>query len=89
MTKIIEIETNRLKLRQWRKEDWPAFAKLNADPVVMKYYPRVLSTKESDDMAQKFESLILEKGWDFWAVEKIDEKGFTGLHEPIRLTLKQ
>jgi RimJ/RimL family protein N-acetyltransferase len=85
MNKIIEIQTQRLTLRQWRAEDWPAFANLNADPVVMEYYPRVLSTQESNAMAHRIESLIAEKGWGFWAVENLDDKqfiGFVGLNNP-------
>ena len=85
MAKIIEIETKRLKLRQWREEDLPAFASLNADPVVLEYYPGVMSSGESHAMAKKFKSLIADRGWGFWAVEKPDEQkfiGFVGLHEP-------
>jgi RimJ/RimL family protein N-acetyltransferase len=85
MMDIIEIETKRLKLRQWKMEDRPFFAVINADPIVMKYYPDILSEKESNDMAQKLESLIAQRGWGFWAVEKTDENkfiGFVGLHEP-------
>ncbi|WP_455212526.1 GNAT family N-acetyltransferase [Kaarinaea lacus] len=85
MIKIIEIETQRLKLRQWRKQDWPAFAELNADPTVMQYYPRTLSTEESNAMAQRMSTLIRKQGWGFWAVEKCDEMrfiGFVGLNKP-------
>ena len=85
MTKIVEIDTPRLKLRQWQQEDWPVFAKMNANPEVMKYYPRVLSTAESNAMAQKLAKLISQRGWGFWAVEKRDEKkfiGFVGLNIP-------
>ncbi|MCK5121785.1 MAG: hypothetical protein KAQ91_07360 [Methylococcales bacterium] len=35
MIDIIEFKTDRLKMRQWRKEDWPLFAEINSDPVVM------------------------------------------------------
>jgi len=85
MNQIIELATKRLKLRQWCQEDWPSFATLNADPVVMEYYPNVLSTEESNAIAQKFQALIAERGWGFWAVETMDEKqfiGFVGLHKP-------
>lgn len=85
MMDIIEIETERLRLRQWRLEDRLFFADINADPDVMKYYPEVLNAKQSNDMAQKLESLIAQRGWGFWAVEKMDEKKFigcVGLHEP-------
>lgn len=85
MNKIIEIEPARLKLRQWRKGDLPGFARLNADPIVMKYYPSVLQPEESSAMASKLEALITEKGWGFWAVELKNGNefiGFVGLHEP-------
>ena len=85
MANIIEIETLRLNLRQWRQEDRPAFARINADPTVMKYYPSVLSVKESNAMAKKMELLIHKQGWGFWAVEKRDNKefmGFVGLNKP-------
>lgn len=85
MVDIIEIETERLKLRQWKEADRPLFAKINADPIVMRFYPSVLSTEESNGMAQRLESLIRKRGWGFWAIEKRDEKqfiGFVGLHEP-------
>ena len=35
MAAVIEIETARLLLRQWRRADREPFAVLNADPVVM------------------------------------------------------
>lgn len=84
MTGIFELETSRLKLRQWRKSDWPAFAKLNADSKVMRYYPFTLTAEESNALAEKFTSLIAGRGWGFWAVEVKnihDFIGFVGLHE--------
>ena len=85
MTKLIELTTERLRLRQWQKDDLPAFARLNADSEVMKYYPDTLSELESNDMAERFEALLAYNGWGFWVVEKIDEKkfmGFVGLNKP-------
>jgi RimJ/RimL family protein N-acetyltransferase len=85
MVETIEIDTERLRLRQWKLGDRPLFAEINSDPMVMEYYPDVLSTKESNDMAEKLESLIRNRGWGFWAVEEINENrfiGFVGLNEP-------
>ena len=53
-TKTIELKTDRLLLRQWREEDSPVFAKLNADPRVMEFYPNLLSRQESNAAAAKF-----------------------------------
>lgn len=85
MVSIIETITSRLKLRQWKDSDLPVFSAMNADPEVMKYYPGVLNEEQSNNMAQKFRSLIEERGWGFWAVERLEDEaflGFVGLHEP-------
>lgn len=85
MSKVIEIQTSRLLLRQWKQADYPHLAKLNADPIVMEYYPNTLTEAESSAMADKLHSLLLERSWGFWAVEIIETKqfiGFVGLHKP-------
>jgi RimJ/RimL family protein N-acetyltransferase len=82
---ITEIQTKRLKLRQWQPRDYEPFAQLNNDPEVMAYYPSTLNEKESTAFAQKLALLISKRGWGFWAVELVSDKnfiGFAGLHEP-------
>ncbi len=82
---ITELETQRLKLRQWKPSDLPDFAKLNADPAVMEYFPSTLSETDSNAIAEKCRSLIIERGWSFWAVEEKSSNqfiGFVGLHTP-------
>lgn len=82
---LIEPETPRLHLRQWRTEDYVSLAALNADREVMRYFPRKLTKAESDAMADQCAALIGKKGWGLWAVEtKADSEfiGFVGLHEP-------
>jgi RimJ/RimL family protein N-acetyltransferase len=84
--RIIELKTERLILRQWSRSDLDNFAKINADPEVMKYYPKLLSRQESDAGIAKFEALITKNGWGFWAVETIDDQSFiglVGLHQPL------
>lgn len=77
------IETERLILRQWRAEDFAPFGQMNADPVVMEYFPKLLSREESDGFAAKFKGLIEKNGWGLFAVE-IKETGefigFVGLN---------
>lgn len=79
------IETERLILRPWRESDLEPFARLNADPRVMEYFPSVLSRKESDDLASRISSKLEEQGWGLWAVsipDVADFVGFIGLAEP-------
>lgn len=85
MAEVIEFETERLRLRQWRESDLAPFAALNADPKVMEFFPEPLSRQASDEMAQKIRSLIEQRGWGFWAVEVKGGAsfiGFVGLHVP-------
>lgn len=85
MENIIELKTERLLLRQWQLDDYPLFAKMNADPIVMEFYPELLNSDASNLMASKLESLIADRSWGLWAVELLDQSqfiGFVGLHEP-------
>lgn len=81
----VKLETKRLILRQWKREDFLVFQQLNADPIVMQYFPSVLSKNESNDLAQKMYDLIENKDWGVWAVEEKESGDFigcVGLHEP-------
>jgi 3-dehydroquinate dehydratase/shikimate dehydrogenase len=79
------LTTKRLVLRPWKEADLEPFAKLNADPRVMEYFPSVLSCKESDELAQRISSKLEEQGWGLWAVSVpgvADFIGFVGLARP-------
>lgn len=80
----VTLKTTRLILRPWRETDLEPFARLNADPRVMEYFPSVLSRKESDNLAERIIGKINEQGWGCWAVEieGSDFIGFIGLHKP-------
>lgn len=82
------IETERLYLRQWQASDFAVFAEINADPEVMKYFPKLLSTAVSNAIAHKCQQLIIDKGWGLWAVSLKDRSkengafiGFVGLND--------
>jgi RimJ/RimL family protein N-acetyltransferase len=81
----IEFETQRLQLRQWRAADREPFAGLNADPVVMTYFPAPLTRPESHAMVERCQRLIAGRGWGAWATEiKATGEfiGIVGLHIP-------
>ncbi|MBA7801466.1 GNAT family N-acetyltransferase [Citrobacter freundii] len=72
------IETSRLILRQWGKTDMAAFADLNADPDVMRFFPAPMTRQESDSLAERFRDGIEQRGWGFWAVESKETHEFVG-----------
>lgn len=47
MEPILQLESARLVLRQWSDADLPEFARMCADPQVMRYFPATLSRLES------------------------------------------
>jgi RimJ/RimL family protein N-acetyltransferase len=72
------IETPRLVLRGWTDADHEPFARLNADPRVMRLMPRALSREESDAAAENIASFIAERGFGLYAAELKDDRAFLG-----------
>ena len=82
---MIEASTDRLLLRQWRDSDLPFFARLNANPEVMRYFPSTLNQEKSDDLANRIRQKMERFGWGFWALERQHDGqflGFVGLNDP-------
>lgn len=76
------INTPRLTLRQWKIEDVQPFAKMCADPLVMRFFPSTLSLEESESSIERFSNHIRDQGFGFWAVENTQSNdliGFIGL----------
>jgi RimJ/RimL family protein N-acetyltransferase len=79
------IRTPRLKLRQWQAADYAPFAAMSADPIVMEYFPAVLTTDQSNAMADTIQAKIADQNWGMWAVEILETgafAGFVGLNRP-------
>jgi RimJ/RimL family protein N-acetyltransferase len=53
------IETPRLILRPWRDADRDPFARMNADPRVMEFFPACLSREESDALFDRARLSVL------------------------------
>jgi RimJ/RimL family protein N-acetyltransferase len=80
-----ELHTERLRLRRWLPSDRAPFAALNADPLVMEFFPSTLTRAESDGIADRIEALFDEQGFGLWAVEVpgvVRFAGFVGLAVP-------
>ncbi len=75
---IEPLETERLILREWREEDFPHFARINADPLIMEYMPRVLPPKDSDKLAKRFIKHIKKHGYGMYALERKEDGAFMG-----------
>ena len=85
---IVEVDTPRLRLRQWRAADRAPFAALNADPAVMEFFLSPLSRESSDASIDAWQSQLDSRGWSNWALElkaSGELLGFTGLSVPRRV----
>ncbi|MBD2800230.1 GNAT family N-acetyltransferase [Xenorhabdus sp. M] len=83
---IVELETERLRLRAWKEEDREPFFRLNSNSEVMEFFPDTLTKEQSntlaDNIIRKFE---IHGGWGLWAVElkqSHEFMGFVGLNIP-------
>jgi len=84
---MIELQTPRLHLRQWRGEDRAPYAAMNQDPEVMRYFLAPQSREASDKAIDTWHAEVAGKGWSNWAVALRDTGefiGFTGLTVPWR-----
>jgi RimJ/RimL family protein N-acetyltransferase len=85
---VIEFETPRLLLRQWRESDREPFAAMNADPVVMEFFPSLQSRASSDASIDAWQLQFATQGWSNWALERLETGefiGFVGLSIPRRI----
>lgn len=82
---MVVLETERLRLRRWKPEDREPFARMNADPRVMEFFPKTLSREESDAAADWIESGFATHGFGLYALDRRKTGefiGFTGLAVP-------
>jgi RimJ/RimL family protein N-acetyltransferase len=82
----MRIETDRLILREWKEEDIGPFAKLNADPAVMEFFPSTLTYPETEILMKKLQARFRDDGFSFFATHlKTTSEfiGFIGLNKPV------
>lgn len=71
-------ESPRLGFRMWKESDREIFARMNANNEVMRYFPKTLDSRETDDFLYRVQEHFKEKGYGLWAVELKDTKEFIG-----------
>lgn len=81
---MIYIETERLILRSWERDDLPLFAAINGDGRVMRYFPSVLDGAATEAFYDRIQDEFQRMGWGLYAVEIKSANrfiGYVGLHE--------
>jgi RimJ/RimL family protein N-acetyltransferase len=81
----VSIVTERLVLRRWRESDIAALARLNADPEVMRYFPRSYSLEETQARIAIWSAGFEARGYSPWAVEAPGVASCIGLVGPAQI----
>lgn len=78
------LETDRVRLRSWGKEDLDAYIAMGADREVMKYFPGLLSRQEAIGHVADLQERWRNWGFGYWAIEtrEIPFAGWVGLSRP-------
>lgn len=79
------LSTERLGLRRWTENDVIPFTEMNKDVDVMKYFPGVLTERETIDLMQRINLHFEKNNFGLYAVEdKLTKQliGFTGFNIP-------
>jgi RimJ/RimL family protein N-acetyltransferase len=72
------LETERLLLRGWRDSDVETFIEMNADPVVMEFFPETYGEERTRRFVDLIRARWTELGYGLWAVERKDTARFIG-----------
>lgn len=72
------LRTERLGLRRWTDDDREPFARMNADPRVMRFFPSALTRTESDHFVGRISAHFELYGYGLYAVEELATGRFTG-----------
>lgn len=71
--------TPRLVLAPWTEQDLAPFAALNADPDVMRYFPKTMTAEESDALVGRLRGMWTEHGYGLSAVRRREDDAFIGM----------
>lgn len=80
---MIPIETDRLRIRNWKDRDRDLFYEINSDDRVMAFFPFRRDRIQSDEMMDRLRDDIDRRGYGFAALQLIETGetiGFAGLN---------
>lgn len=75
----MRLDTERLILRPWRRDDIDAFAALMGDAAVRRYFPSVLAAAEAKEGLERIIAAQRDNGFHFLAAELKPTGAFAGL----------
>ena len=82
----IRIETERLRLRSWRRRDVEPYDRACNTPAVMRWLGGVQTLRELRSDVAYFINIEAAEGYTFWVVERKSDKAFLGFCGLMRIT---
>jgi RimJ/RimL family protein N-acetyltransferase len=76
--KFHEMQSARLRLRQWTEADRIPFAAMHADPKVMEFMPGALDAIQCDALIQRNLEHFAQYGFGLWSLEVVGIRPFIG-----------
>ena len=73
-----ELNTTRLRLRNWQVEDLPRWIAMNSDPVTLKYFVRTDTKEESEKSFERIRNYLELHEFGLWAAEEKESENFMG-----------
>jgi RimJ/RimL family protein N-acetyltransferase len=76
--------SERLGFRNWNLTDLDKMHEINSDVNVMEFFPSILSKEQTTEFIERMQNQFLDKGFCYFAVDKLEENefiGFIGLSE--------
>lgn len=78
----------RLGFRNWKDSDYEAFANMNQDPEVMRFFPEPLKPEETKGLIDRIQQHFDEYGYTFYAVDHLVDDEFIGFIGMVRATFE-
>lgn len=72
------LETPRLILRRWKSSDLDPFSRMNANPQVMRFFPKLLNKSETEKLVSRIQDHWNRYGFGLFAVEEKSGGNFIG-----------
>jgi [ribosomal protein S5]-alanine N-acetyltransferase len=74
----VVLDTERLRLREFRTSDLRSYAGMLGDPETMRYYPRPFTSREARGFIEKNRHRYAANGFGVWVIEERDTRAFLG-----------
>ncbi len=68
----------RLGFRNWNESDLPEFSKINADKDVMEYFPKTLTSEDTENFIKRLQKHTHTYGFCYFATEVLSSGEFIG-----------